>query len=62
MGWASLVIDCISRLNGWNELIFYFFARWWKFRKAKSYFNDFWAGVIENRHAHVVHETLKSAE
>ena len=26
-------IDCISKMNRWNEL---HFACWWKFRKAKS--------------------------
>ena len=30
--------------------------------KAKSYFNDFWVGLVKNWHVHLVHETLKSAE
>ena len=50
-------IDCISKMNRWNEL---FFACWWKSRKTKSQFNDFWVGVVKNRCTHVVHETLKS--
>ena len=51
-------IDCISRMNRWNELIF---ACWSKFRKSKSYFNDFWLSMVRIGHSHVVHETLKSA-
>ena len=38
-------IDCILRMNRWNELIF---ACRSKFRKAKSYFNDFWLLVVRN--------------
>ena len=51
-------IDCISRVNSWNELIF---SCWCKFRKAKSYFNEFWVGVIKNGLGHLVCETLKYA-
>ena len=35
-----------------------FFACWYKFRKAKSSFNDFWVDGIKNGHGHLVHETL----
>ena len=34
---------------------------WCKFRKAKSYFSDFWVGVVKNGLPHLVQETLKSA-
>ena len=27
-----------------------FFACWWKFRKALSYFTDFWVGVVKRGH------------
>ena len=40
----------------------WFFAYWCKFRKAKSYFTDFWVGVVRNGHAPLVRETQKSAE
>ena len=33
-----------------------------KFKKTKSYFNDFWVDLVKNGHAHLVHETLKSGE
>ena len=33
-----------------------------KFRKAKSFFNDFWVGLAKNERGHLVYETLKSAE
>ena len=44
-------------INGMN----WYFACWCKFRKAKSYFNDFWVGMVRNGHSNLVHETLKSA-
>ena len=51
-------IGCISRMNWWNELIFCMLVQ---LRKAKSYLNDFWVGMIRNRHGHLVLETQKSA-
>ena len=30
--------------------------------KSKSYFNDFWVGLVKHGHGRLVHETLKSAE
>ena len=47
-------------MNRWNELIF--FACWNKIRKAKSYFTDFWVGLVSNGRGHLVYETLKFAE
>ena len=32
-----------------------------KFRKAKSYINDFWVGVVKNGYGQLVYEILKSA-
>ena len=56
--WDSKIV-CISRMNWWNELIF----SWWcKFGKGKSYFNDFWVGLVKNGRGHLVHETLKSTQ
>ena len=40
----------------------WFFARWCKFRKTKSYFTDFWVGMVKNGFGYLVHETQKSAE
>ena len=37
-------IDCISKLNRWNNLIF---ACWYKFRKAESWFNHFFDGLCQ---------------
>ena len=56
--WESK-IDCTWRINVWNKLIF---TCQWKLRKVKSYFNDFWVGLAENRHDQLLHETLKSAQ
>ena len=46
----------------WIDGMNWFFTCWWKFRKAKNYFNDFWVCLVKNRRGHLVHETLKSAE
>ena len=56
-GTLKLIIsqDWIDGMN-W---FFFFFAFWCKFRKAKSYFNDFWVGVVRNRRGYLVYETLK---
>ena len=45
----------------WIDGMSWYFACWWKFRKAKSCFNDFWVGIVRNGHDHLVQETLKSA-
>ena len=45
-------------INGMN----WFFGWWCKFKKVKSYFNDFLVGLVRNGHGHLVHDTLKSAE
>lgn len=37
------------------------FACWYKFAKAKSYFNYFWFGMVKNGYSHLVQVTLKSA-
>ena len=44
------------------DVMNWFFTCCCKFRKAKSYFNDFWVGLVRNEFSHLVHETLKSAE
>ena len=45
---ASLVAGLVTQVAGHR----------YKFRKAKSCFNDFWVGVVKN--GHEVYETLKS--
>ena len=45
----------------WTNAINWFFAWWYKFQKAKSWFNDFWVGVVKSDHGSLVNETLKSA-
>ena len=34
--------------------IYWFFGCWYKFRKAKSYFNEFWVGMVKNGHGLLV--------
>ena len=41
--------------------ILFFFACWYKFRKAKSSFNGFWVNLFKDGIGLLVHETLKSA-
>ena len=64
LAWSRIVwsldskIDFISKLN---KGINWFFACWYKFRKAKNWFNHFWVGLLKNGSGLLVHETLKSA-
>ena len=44
---------CTDRIN-------WFIGWWYKFREAKSWFNDFWVGMVKNNHVFLVHEILKS--
>ena len=37
----------------------FFFACWYKFRKAESWFNDFCVGGVKNVHGLLAHDTLK---
>ena len=46
----------------WADGMNWFFACWWKFRKAKSNFNDVWVDVVKIGLGHLVHETLKVYE
>ena len=34
----------------WKDGIKWFFSYWYKFREAKSWFNDFWVGMVKNGH------------
>lgn len=46
----------------WLDGINCLFACLCKFRKRRSYFNDFWVGMVtKNGHGFFVYETLKSA-
>ena len=49
-------IDCISKMNRWNKVIF---SCWYQFREAKSWINDFWVGKGKNGHGVLVCKTLK---
>ena len=58
MGVASLV--CGLNLNisqEWTDGRNWFSVFCYKFRKSKSWFNDFWVGVVKNGHGLLVHET-----
>ena len=39
----------------WIDRMNWFFASWCTFRRAKSYFNDFWVGIVKNGHGHLFH-------
>ena len=61
MGVASLVTGLLNWLHFKKEHgMNWFFACWYKFRKAKSWFDDFWVGKVKNGHGLLVHETFKS--
>ena len=40
-------IDCISIMNRWNELNWSFTCWCCKFRKAKSYFSNYWVVIVK---------------
>ena len=46
----------------WIDAVNWFLACWCKFKKTRSYFNDFWVGQVKNGHGHLVCEMLKFAE
>ena len=46
-----------------QELIYemrWFFVCWYKFKKAKSYFNSYWVGMVRNARDFLDRGTLKS--
>ena len=43
----------------WIDELGWFFACWYKFRKVKSYFNNYWEGIVENGRDLIDHGTLK---
>ena len=42
----------------WIDGMSWYFTCWCKFRKAKSYFNDFWVGMVRTGRGHLVNEAL----
>ena len=44
----------------WIDVKSIFFACWYKFRKAKNYFNNYCVGMVKNGWDLLDHETLKS--
>ena len=60
IGWAWSKMGVTSLFSGhrtqkltlsqkWTDEINWFFACWYKFKKAKSWFNDFWVGLVKKR-------------
>ena len=44
----------------WIDEMSWFFACWYKFRRAKPSFNNYWVAIIKNRQDPLDHEILKS--
>ena len=44
----------------WIDELSWFFACWYKFRKAKSNFDNLWVGMVENGRGLLVHGIVKS--
>ena len=44
----------------WIDEMSWFFTCWYKFRKAKSCFNNYWMGVVKNGQGLIDYGTLKS--
>ena len=53
-----MVKDGMYLLN-WPDKMNWHFACWCRFRKARSYFHDFWVGIVRNGCGHIVYETPK---
>ena len=45
----------------WIDEMGWYFACWYKFRKAKSYSDNYWVGIVKNGWSFIDHGTLKSA-
>ena len=45
----------------WIGVKSWFFACWYKFSKAKNYFNNYWVAMVKNGWDLLDHETLKSS-
>ena len=48
----------LTQSEDWTDGVNRFSACWHKFRKAKSWFIDFWVGVVKNGNGILVHEGL----
>ena len=44
----------------WIDEMSRFFSCWYKFRKAKSCFNNYWVSMVKNEYGLIDHGTLKS--
>ena len=55
--WVWPVWPWGSKMNRWNKVIC---SYWYEFRKAKSWFNYFWVGMVKKGHGFLFHETLIS--
>ena len=44
----------------WIAVMSWFFVRWYKFRKAKSYFNNYWMDIVKNGPDILCDESRKS--
>ena len=49
------VASLVRGLQNWLSLAYWFFACWYKFRKAKSRYNNFWVGLIKDGSGLLVH-------
>ena len=44
----------------WIDEISWLLPYWYKFRKAKSHFDNYWVGIVKNWWGLIDHGTLKS--
>ena len=59
--WKSVCVK-LTLSQEWIDGMNWFFACWWKFRKAKSCLNAFWVGVVKTSFDYLANETVKPAE
>ena len=49
------VASLVTGLWNWLSLAYCFFTCWYKFRKAKSWFTDFWVDLVKDHSGLLVH-------
>ena len=56
---GGFLIKKLTLSQEWIHGMNWFFACWFEFRKAKSYFTDFWVYSVKNGHGSLLYQILK---
>ena len=59
--WCSILgHGTLQYAQRWIDEIGWFCACWYRFRKAKGYFNKYWVGMVKSERDVLDHGTLRS--